>query len=271
MTWKAEDNVRGWDLWKGNDPSATTALDLQAALAQNPLLEYVITRFAGGSSGADLSGPRNYDAILAAQRHPAPYLVINPVKPMDAMFELWKTVIGARRPKVFWWDCELDGGLSAPKITTYTREVLRLAQIEWSFAIHGIYTGGWWWNDHIVHGWEHVFPLWAGQYPWEKMLTATTGEQYHAFAPLEAKLPIGNSFTPAPPKGWKEAGVQPVVWQFSEEGRQPGVPGRVDLNFVDRSWFASVYGEEPPIPVALPTPITLTYAKGAVALTVVEV
>lgn len=247
--WLATDNVRAIDLWLGNRPQENVDLDMAAALSANPLIDYVVTRLAGGNSGADPSYPSNYDGVMSLGRAVDAYPVINPLKKMDAMFLLWKTAVANRIPKVFWWDCELDGGLSAAAVTKYIREVLRLAKIEWPQSRHGIYTAPWWWDPHVVHGWEAEFDLWTAQYPFERMTSASEGEQYEAFEPMVAKLPIGNSFTPALPRGWKEEGVQPVMWQFSERGKQRGVAKRVDLNLVNRGWFMRVHKGEASVPV----------------------
>jgi len=267
MPWPKIDSLNAWDLWRGNDP-----VDLKTALVLNPNIELIITRLAGGNSGADPSYPENYDDTLAAGRKVACYPVINPKQPRADMFELWKNHLGTRIPKAFWWDCELDYGLPASTVTSYTRDVLKQAQDTWPDSNHGIYTGSWWWDDHIVHGWEHAFDLWAAHYLWEYMTSSTAGAQYKDFKNLMAKLPIGNSFTPLVPKGWKEAGKQPAIWQFSDQGVQDGVYGKVDLNFVAVSWMQKVYGQPEQPPIVVPPPVVaVRFAKGTVVLKVEEV
>jgi hypothetical protein len=110
--------------------------------------------------------------------------------------------------------------------------------------------------------------LWVGHYLWERPISPTEGEQYHRFEPLVARLPIGNSFTPLMPLGWKDAGVRPAVWQFSDEGKLSPMSRNVDLNFVNRAWYEGLYGGTIPVPIPKPLVVEVRHPSGVSVVTV---
>ena len=258
--WLATDSIQAVDVWAGNlVPQTTGSIDVAGFKAQNPGVKLFIARMYGGDSGPD----KTYAEVLAkaGQTPVEPYLVVSPNKNMAQMFANWSGQIGSSRPKVIWAGCERKDGKTVDFVTGYIQDVIAEARRVWTWARVGIYSGAWWWNPNVKHGWEGDIPLWDGHYIWQKMLTPTTGEQYHDFNPLILRLPIGNSFTPLIPLGWKGI-AQPAIWQFSDRGLLPPMTRNVDLNFVNRTWYASVYGSGPVVPPVEPLTVEVRYPHG---------
>lgn len=262
--WQATDCIKAVDVWAANlTPQVTGTFDTAGLLAAHPNIKIIIARMYGGDSGPD----RTYSEVVYSPGVKVePYLVVSPNKNMTAMFTGWDAQLDTSRPKVIWADCERKDGKSVDFVTGYIQDVIAEARRRWTWAKIGIYTGAWIWDGMVRHGWEGDIPLWDGHYIWQKMLTPTTGEQYHDFNPLILRLPIGNSFTPLIPLGWKGVAT-PVVWQFSDQGSLPPVPRKIDLNLVSRTWYASVYGSGPVVPPVEPLTVEVRYPHGVHVLT----
>jgi hypothetical protein len=263
--WAATDQIQAVDVWAGNlIPQTTGTIDVAGLKAANPGIKLIIARMYGGDSGPD----KTYSEVLthAVETPVEPYLVVSPAKPMATMFQGWSAQIGSSRPRVIWADCERRDGKSVDFITGYIKDVIAEARRLWSWSRIGIYTAAWWWNTAVKHGWEGDIPLWVGHYIWERMLTATTGEQFHRFEPMVARLPIGNMFTPLMPDGWKDI-ARPVIWQFSDRGTLAPMTRNIDLNFVQRSWYDSLYGGVS-VPAPQPLIVEVRHPAGVQIVTV---
>lgn len=258
--WAATDCIEAIDVWAGNlTPQVIGTIDVAALMAANPGIRIIIGRAYGGNSGPD----RTYGVLLSqpSAAKVEPYLVINPAKSLVDMFVGWSAQIGSSKPKAIWLDCELTGDKKPDFITGYIKDAYAESKLRWAWAEIGIYTAPWWWNPNVLHGWEAEIPLWDAGYPYEYMTSASDGVQYKKFETMIAKLPIGNSFTPLIPLGWKGI-AQPVIWQFSEKGQLPTLaPRNTDLNLVNRKWFEKLYGEAP-IPVPAPITVEVRHPSG---------
>lgn len=229
--WAATDNLRAIDIWAGN-LDANGNIRVAELMAKQPRL--VIGRAATGKVIPEDVYAKTLSSIAGA--HVEPYLVVNTTKSLSSSFDVWSAQIGNTRPKAIWMDCERDDGQTKDHITGYLKDVFAEARPRWAWAKAGCYSAAWWWNQYVTHGWEAEIPLWCAHYPFFVQNNDGTWRQAYSFEEVDPRLPIGNTFTPAIPDGWKGI-AQPVIWQFSEKGS-----GGYDLNYVSRAWYDSLYG-----------------------------
>jgi hypothetical protein len=284
MSWPAlSECVKGFDVWRGNNPDdgrpdrTKGRIDFARLKADNPAVEFIVSRAAGSSSGVDPDYAYNFDESQKAGFKAGAYVNNNAYQTTAFMLELWKRAFDGRDPDLIDHDCESPvnpakpaGGLAKVTPQAMTKAV-RLEhdaiRIGWARAIVEFYTGKWWWDPSIIHGWEGNEALWDAHYIFTVQDAKGNWRQSFKFEECDRLLPISNKFTPQVPTGFTAASIG--TWQMSEYGNDivvHTVDGRrikkkIDLNYMLRTRFEQVFGIKPLPPVSLPPPVVPSWER----------
>lgn len=286
MSWPAlEFNVKGIDasiyqnLLRNTSEPEAGRIDWYELATQNPEIKVGIVRATGSSSGIDPDFQYNFDEGSEAGFDMGVYLNMSPTRSIDwLMKNWWKPAIGDRNPKLIVFDTESRHGKSKAVCTTHIQDGLGALTTEWPEAEIWDYTGAWWWNPNVEHGWEANVRFWLGHYPHFVQESDGSWRQAYHFSEVDGILPIHNNFTPRLPFG---VGIHQVMaFQFSEKGilvpitQAPKLTPRVDLNYILLTAYNRIWGDgEGPVPEPDPdpVPVEIRIPAGKAVVTVTEV
>lgn len=249
MPWPDENLcVRGVDWsWFQNDGSDLhRPFDVDAFCIAHPDIELAIIRAVWPNGVTDPHYVHYFDGFTRNGKRVAAYLWPNPQKTIPAMFADWKRALGDRVPKLLAYDYEEATtfiGKTSSQLTVLMRSVWEAAPQNFPSQVHMNYSRGSWLNARIIQGtWINDMRWWLAHYIYPKPDVAL---QAKSFAEIDALLPIGNSFTPY--RGNMILQEQVIGWQISSKGQI--VPnGTSDMDYLLKSFVASVYGVEVPPP-----------------------
>lgn len=234
-------------------------IDFAELASQHPDLRIIVSRAAGGNSGVDPDFAYNFDESGATGFDQAAYVNSNPARPVSELVSWWKAAIGPRQPKLIVLDSELTGGQPREKITTHVQDCHKAIRDGWPSAVVALqYSGAWWWDPNIIHGWESDLLVWPAHYPYLVELPNGEWRVAYSFEEVDRLLPIHNGFTPKIPLGFQAQNA--AGWQFTSKGilqpitKLPGYLPRVDLDYFQKWFHDQIYG--PPAPPPAPPPGT---------------
>ena len=210
---------------------------LEDMLDAHQEIELVVVRANWPRGGADAYFTRYYDIAEQKGRKVAAYLWPNPFKTQAQTEEDWKTALDGREPKLLALDFEMWKD-TKDALTRMARRSLDSLTSKFDFATPLSYTGAWWWDANLYHGWEHEYKWWIAFYPVPNHLK----RQLQTFAEFDAMLPIHNEFTPYVGKYIPAENV--VAWQFSAKGQFLHATTDIDMDSFKKEFIDQVYGQE---------------------------
>ena len=266
MSWPAlELNTKATDFssWNnlkfGKPDHDDGRIDFFEFASENPEIRVIVSR-ACATYYVDRDFEHNYDESERAGFLAASYVNNNPAWTIADLLEMWKRAHGGRSPKLIIYDCETARERSPTQVTNNVRGGLDALRGEWPDATIWIYTGAYWWNPNILHGWEAGEAFMLAHYPYVVQVSGSDWRVADSFEEMDRRLPIDNNFTPRTPRGVLKVGA----WQFTSSGDLEGIADKtIDLNYFLTADINAVYdgGELPPeddpdelIPITIEVP-----------------
>lgn len=258
-----------WNNLKFNKPDHDDGrIDFFEFADENPEIKLVVSR-ACATYYIDRDFEHNFDESENAGFLAASYVNNNPDFTIADLLEMWRRAHDGRSPKLIIYDCETTRDKSPTRVTANVRGGLDALRTEWSNSAIWIYTGAYWWNPNILHGWEGSETFHLAHYPYVKQVSNDKWVVAENFEDMDRLLPIHNAFTPRTPKGV----MKKAAWQFTSSGDLEGiVDDTIDLNYFLTADVNAVYDVgEPPLDPGEPIPITIEIPEGAISVKVREI